>query len=252
MRLGLLRDGDLAVAAVIVTGNGAAAVRADEARAVDASATARTVKVAARANDVAWGHLLLPSARGSRWRRAAGLLTRGSLPRRLPGRWASGVVAGEHLPSQRRDRPGLAPGSLTALRLWARAYHSAMSTPATTVPARPLRLAPRVRLGRGDLRLLLRAEPRHGSRDVGHDPAQARARRRVRDPRRAPAPRSATPWRRVRARRLYAVTDEVHQTFVEGRHGAPIDVAIDTAGVLIGVSRGAGSRAAAPGRGAAQ
>ena len=44
---------------------------------------------------------------------------------------------------------------------------------------------------------------------------------------------------------LYAVTDEVHQTFVEGRHGAPIDVAIDTGGRAVGVSRGAGSRAGA-------
>src|SRR5436309_15829244 len=52
---------------------------------------------------------------GSRLERnATGLLTRGSLPRRLPGVSASGVVAGERLPSQRRDRPGLAPGSLTA------------------------------------------------------------------------------------------------------------------------------------------
>ena len=33
----------------------------------------------------------------------------------------------------------------------------------------------------------------------------------------------------------YAVTDEIHQTFVEGRHGAPLDVAIDTAGALAGV-----------------
>ena len=33
----------------------------------------------------------------------------------------------------------------------------------------------------------------------------------------------------------YAVTDEVHQTFVEGRHGAPLDVAIDTLGALVGV-----------------
>jgi VanZ family protein len=33
---------------------------------------------------------------------------------------------------------------------------------------------------------------------------------------------------------LYAVTDEVHQTFVEGRHGSPVDVAIDAAGVLSG------------------
>ena len=34
---------------------------------------------------------------------------------------------------------------------------------------------------------------------------------------------------------LYAVTDEVHQTFVEGRLGAPLDVAIDTVGALVGV-----------------
>ena len=34
---------------------------------------------------------------------------------------------------------------------------------------------------------------------------------------------------------LYAVTDEVHQTFVEGRVGAPLDVAIDTVGALVGV-----------------
>jgi VanZ family protein len=33
----------------------------------------------------------------------------------------------------------------------------------------------------------------------------------------------------------YAVTDEVHQTFVSGRHGAAYDVLIDTAGVLLGV-----------------
>jgi VanZ family protein len=28
----------------------------------------------------------------------------------------------------------------------------------------------------------------------------------------------------------YAVTDELHQTFVEGRHGTPVDWLIDTAG----------------------
>lgn len=33
----------------------------------------------------------------------------------------------------------------------------------------------------------------------------------------------------------YAITDEVHQLFVEGRHGAPLDVAIDTVGALAGV-----------------
>ena len=33
----------------------------------------------------------------------------------------------------------------------------------------------------------------------------------------------------------YAVTDEFHQTFVEGRHGTPVDWAIDTAGAAAGV-----------------
>jgi VanZ family protein len=33
----------------------------------------------------------------------------------------------------------------------------------------------------------------------------------------------------------YAITDEVHQHFVSGRHSSPIDVAIDATGVLIGV-----------------
>ena len=29
----------------------------------------------------------------------------------------------------------------------------------------------------------------------------------------------------------YAITDEIHQTFIEGRHGSPIDVAIDSVGI---------------------
>ena len=33
----------------------------------------------------------------------------------------------------------------------------------------------------------------------------------------------------------YAISDEVHQAFVRGRHASPIDVAIDTAGLLVGV-----------------
>jgi len=32
---------------------------------------------------------------------------------------------------------------------------------------------------------------------------------------------------------LYAVSDEYHQTFVAGRHGSPVDVLIDSAGVAI-------------------
>jgi VanZ family protein len=33
----------------------------------------------------------------------------------------------------------------------------------------------------------------------------------------------------------YAITDELHQHFVTGRHASPVDVAIDSTGVLIGV-----------------
>jgi VanZ family protein len=33
----------------------------------------------------------------------------------------------------------------------------------------------------------------------------------------------------------YAATDEVHQTFVRGRHGSPLDVAIDAVGVAAGL-----------------
>ncbi|MGL6280029.1 MAG: VanZ family protein [Gaiella sp.] len=35
---------------------------------------------------------------------------------------------------------------------------------------------------------------------------------------------------------LYAISDEVHQTFVPGRAGRPLDVAIDTLGVAIGIA----------------
>ena len=33
----------------------------------------------------------------------------------------------------------------------------------------------------------------------------------------------------------YAISDEVHQAFVRGRHGSPFDVAVDSAGLLLGV-----------------
>jgi VanZ family protein len=33
----------------------------------------------------------------------------------------------------------------------------------------------------------------------------------------------------------YAVTDEVHQHFVPGRHASPVDVAIDSVGIAVGV-----------------
>jgi VanZ family protein len=34
----------------------------------------------------------------------------------------------------------------------------------------------------------------------------------------------------------YAITDEIHQAFVPGRLGSPVDVAIDAAGVAVGIA----------------
>ena len=48
---------------------------------------------------------------------------------------------------------------------------------------------------------------------------------------------------------LYAISDEYHQTFVDGRHGSPVDVLIDAAGVTIAAgcwSRTATGRDALP------
>ena len=41
-------------------------------------------------------------------------------------------------------------------------------------------------------------------------------------------------WWAIVAGSLYAVTDEVHQVFVPGRVGSPLDWALDTAGVVAG------------------
>jgi VanZ family protein len=34
----------------------------------------------------------------------------------------------------------------------------------------------------------------------------------------------------------YAASDEVHQLFVRGRHGSPVDLAVDAVGALIGLA----------------
>jgi VanZ family protein len=59
-------------------------------------------------------------------------------------------------------------------------------------------------------------------------------------------------WRALRHRGaavaitlLYAISDEYHQTFVHGRHGSPLDVLIDMAGVAIAVGLSRRSRPAA-------
>ena len=47
----------------------------------------------------------------------------------------------------------------------------------------------------------------------------------------------ATDWRRPLAAALiailYAGSDEFHQSFVDGRHGTPVDVAIDAVGIAL-------------------
>jgi VanZ family protein len=44
----------------------------------------------------------------------------------------------------------------------------------------------------------------------------------------------------------YAVTDEIHQTFVEGRHGTPVDWLIDSAGAaVVALTLGTRERSAA-------
>jgi hypothetical protein len=45
----------------------------------------------------------------------------------------------------------------------------------------------------------------------------------------------ARPWAAFLLGVAYAVTDEIHQAFVPGRAGSPLDVAIDAAGVAAGV-----------------
>ncbi len=34
---------------------------------------------------------------------------------------------------------------------------------------------------------------------------------------------------------LYAISDEYHQSFIEGRHGSPVDVVIDTVGIGVAI-----------------
>src|SRR4029079_13471860 len=43
------------------------------------------------------------------------------------------------------------------------------------------------------------------------------------------------PWLALGLAARSARPDEIHQHFVEGRHGAPLDVAIDTVGALVGI-----------------
>ncbi len=139
------------------------------------------------------------------------------------------MSADERLPSQRRDRPGLSPGSLTTLRLSGGAYHAC-------VPASLLRLwlpvlawcavifafssVPSLGTGLGTWDLVLR-KLAHLTEYAILGALLARA--------------TGGAALAIALGTLYAVTDEIHQTFVAGRAGRPLDVAIDAVGVAVGV-----------------
>lgn len=142
---------------------------------------------------------------------------------------ASGVVAGERLPLQRRDRPGLAPGSLTALLGLERAYHRTVSRSALRLWLPVVAWAglifalssiPDLGTGLGGWDLLLR-KLAHGTEYAILGALLVRATHKA--------------GFAVALGVLYAVSDEVHQAFVHGRQGSPVDVAIDALGVACGV-----------------
>jgi VanZ family protein len=54
-----------------------------------------------------------------------------------------------------------------------------------------------------------------------------------------------TPWPAAVITLAYAASDELHQSFVEGRHGTPVDWLIDAAGVAIAIALYTRRRAAA-------
>ena len=133
--------------------------------------------------------------------------------------------------------PDLHRSSLTALLLvWRRAYHAPVSVPALTTPRSQLHAwlpvaawaavifafssVPSLSSGLGGWDLVLR-KLAHVTEYAILGALLLRATRR--------------PWLALCIAALYAASDEVHQHFVEGRHAALLDVAIDTVGALVGI-----------------
>jgi VanZ family protein len=143
---------------------------------------------------------------------------------------ASGVVAGERLPLQRRDRPGLAPGSLAVLLVRSRAYHRTVSGSAARLWLPVVAWAalifvlssiPDLGTGLGGWDLTLR-KLAHTAEFAVLGALLVRA--------------LSARWPAFLLGAAYAVSDEVHQSFVPGRMGSPLDVAIDSVGVVFGVA----------------
>jgi len=138
-------------------------------------------------------------------------------------------VAGEHLPLQRRDRPGFAPDSLTALLIGGRAYHRTVHGSFARLWLPILAWAalifafsavPDLGTGLGGWDLALR-KLAHVTEYAVLGALLVRA--------------TGRGWLAFALGTLYAASDEIHQTFVPGRMGSPVDVAIDAIGVACGV-----------------
>jgi VanZ family protein len=147
----------------------------------------------------------------------------------------------EHVPSQRRDRPGIAPGSLTARLVRAGAYHGAvpLSRPAFAWLAVAAWAA---------LIFALSSIPNLGTGLEGWDLALRKvahlAEYAVLGALLTRALATASPSQRVTTvagaqawilGAVYAATDELHQHFVPGRQASGIDLLIDAVGVAAGV-----------------
>ena len=137
------------------------------------------------------------------------------------------MSARERLPSQRRDRPGFAPDSLSArllvVALVCPLVQAAVSrwAPVAAWAALIFTLSsiPHLGTGLGGWDLVLRKIAHAGEYGI-LAALLVRALRR--------------PWWAVTLAVLYAISDEVHQSFVAGREGAVLDVVIDSIGVVVG------------------
>src|SRR5687768_13735069 len=158
-----------------------------------------------------------------------GLLTRGSLPRRLPGlrpvaSWRGSVSphSGGTVPDSHR-----VPSPCSCLR---RAYHRTVSGPRVRLWLPVVAWAalifafssvPDLGTGLGGWDLVLR-KIAHAAEYAVLGALLVRATGRA--------------GLAVGLGTLYAISDEVHQSFVPGRLGSPLDVALDAVGVLVGVA----------------
>jgi VanZ family protein len=161
------------------------------------------------------------------WRNATGLLTRGSLLRRLPGPETSGAWRGAS-PLTAAGPSRTCTGFPHRVPFVGRAYHRAVSgslqrwLPVVVWAAVIFALSsvPDLGTGLGGWDTVLRKIAHAGEYAVLGALLLHATRR------------SGLAFA---VGTLYAMSDEIHQSFVTGRHGSPVDVAIDAVGVACGI-----------------